>query len=242
MQIKQERGLRRRHLRSRNARVQSGSTWTCSTTASGTTSGSTSVRVHDIPRRQAHLLCRAARLPVDQEVLSLVENIVKVRAILPWNVPPPANSPKYSAGVGQRLDVQVQIRPLKFFPVGRSPQGVRQGSPSSFPIPSAQSSRASIRSRQADRTRGAAADASWRSRRSTGQGRAGASLRVPGGAAAPGACRIRAPWPAPGKSPLVELGVNAGSHRRSDRQAVSDRRRHQLRGVAVRRACIPRPT
>ena len=79
--------------------------------------GVSSVRVYDIPGEKP--LCYAVRRDFTSfKKFCLFENIVKVRAILQWNVPPPANSPTYTPVWGNVVNVQVQIRPLKFFPWG----------------------------------------------------------------------------------------------------------------------------
>lgn len=72
--------------------------------------GLTSVRVYDIPGKKP--LCYAVQLdftPFRKRCSS--ENIVKVRAILSWNAPPPANSPNFIPVYGNSLTVEVQIRP-----------------------------------------------------------------------------------------------------------------------------------
>jgi len=54
--------------------------------------GVSSVRVHDIPGDKP--ICYSVRRDFNSiRKFCLFENIVKVRAILQWNVPPPANSP-----------------------------------------------------------------------------------------------------------------------------------------------------
>jgi hypothetical protein len=77
--------------------------------------GLTSVKVHDIPGDKP--LCYAVRLDFDPiRKFCTQQNIVKVRAILSWNAPPPANTPGFTPVYGNRLDVEVQIRPRFFFP------------------------------------------------------------------------------------------------------------------------------
>jgi len=74
--------------------------------------GMASVRVHDIPGVKP--ICYAVYLDFESiRKLCLSENIVRVRAILSWNVPPPANTPNFAPVWGNRLDVQVQIRPRR---------------------------------------------------------------------------------------------------------------------------------
>jgi hypothetical protein len=72
--------------------------------------GLSNVRVRDIPGDKP--LCYAVKLdfkPVRK--LCIVENIVKTRAILSYDVPPPPNSPNFAPVFGNSLTVQVQIRP-----------------------------------------------------------------------------------------------------------------------------------
>lgn len=79
--------------------------------------GVSSVQVHDI--RGDKPLCYAVRRDFSSfKKFCAFENIVKVRAILQWNSPPPPNTPDYPPVWGNVMDVQVQIRPLKFFPWG----------------------------------------------------------------------------------------------------------------------------
>lgn len=75
--------------------------------------GLASVEVHDIPGDKP--LSYAVYLdfePIRQ--LCNTENLVKVRALLSWDVPPPANTPDFVPVYGDFLDVQVQIRPFFF--------------------------------------------------------------------------------------------------------------------------------
>lgn len=79
--------------------------------------GVASVNVHDIAGKKP--LSYATYLdfsPIRR--LCFSENAVKVRAILSWNVPPPANSPNFTPVWGNRVDVVVQIRPATFFILG----------------------------------------------------------------------------------------------------------------------------
>lgn len=79
--------------------------------------GVSSVRVYDIPGEKP--ICYAVRRDFNPfRKFCFFENIIKVRAILQWNVPPPANLPNYTPVWGNVVNVQVQIRPLKFFPWG----------------------------------------------------------------------------------------------------------------------------
>lgn len=79
--------------------------------------GLASVRVYDIPGQKP--LCYAVRLDFDSiKKLCTRENIIKVRAILSWNVPPPANSPEFVPVYGNPITVEVQIRPRFSFTFG----------------------------------------------------------------------------------------------------------------------------
>ena len=92
--------------------------------------GLSSVAVHDVPGPKP--LCYAVRRSFSSyRKFCLFENIVKVRAILQWNVPPPPN-PNYVPVWGNVVDVQVQIRPEQFFLLGDL---VKQLEEIPFPIP-----------------------------------------------------------------------------------------------------------
>ena len=68
------------------------------------------VTVHDIPGHKP--LCYAVYKDFSSiRKLCFNENIVKVRAILSWNVPPPPDTPNFNPVWGNRMDVEVQIRP-----------------------------------------------------------------------------------------------------------------------------------
>jgi hypothetical protein len=70
--------------------------------------GLSSVHVHDIPGDKP--ICYAVRRDFDAAVkYCTVENLVKVRAILQWDVPPPANTPGHVPVWGNVVNVQVQI-------------------------------------------------------------------------------------------------------------------------------------
>lgn len=76
-----------------------------------------SVRVFDITGPKP--LCYAVLRDFDSiRKFCLTENVVRVRAILSWNVPPPANSPNFVPVWGNRLDASVQIRPRLSFSIG----------------------------------------------------------------------------------------------------------------------------
>ncbi|HET6977047.1 MAG TPA: hypothetical protein VFI24_12040 [Pyrinomonadaceae bacterium] len=79
--------------------------------------GVTKVQVHDIPGNKP--LCYAVRHDFDAiRKFCFFENIVKVRAILQWNTPPPPNTPDYNPVWGNVQEVQVQIHPFKFWLLG----------------------------------------------------------------------------------------------------------------------------
>ncbi|MEA2329388.1 MAG: hypothetical protein QOE68_4347 [Thermoanaerobaculia bacterium] len=73
--------------------------------------GLASVRVHDIPG--AKPLSYTVRVPVidPPRHYCTASNLVKIRAILSWSAPPPANTPNYPPVWGHHVDVNVQIRP-----------------------------------------------------------------------------------------------------------------------------------
>lgn len=78
--------------------------------------GVSSVNVHDIPGKKP--LCYAVRRDFSAyKKFCTFENIVKVRAILQWNVPPPSD-PTYVPVWGNVVNVQVQIQPQKFWFLG----------------------------------------------------------------------------------------------------------------------------
>ena len=79
--------------------------------------GVTSVAVHDIDGDKP--ICYAVRCDFSSyKKFCLIENIVKVRAILQWNSAPPANAPNYPPVWGNVVNVQVQIQPRQFSPWG----------------------------------------------------------------------------------------------------------------------------
>jgi hypothetical protein len=73
--------------------------------------GLASVRVHDIPGDKP--LSYTVRVPVidPPRHYCTASNLVKIRAILSWSAPPPANTPDYPPVWGHHVDVNVQIRP-----------------------------------------------------------------------------------------------------------------------------------
>lgn len=76
--------------------------------------GMTQFTVNDIPGTKP--LEYAAVLPIDpKKYFCSVENLPKVRAILSWNNPLPANDPEYPPVWGNSLDGRIQIDSLKKF-------------------------------------------------------------------------------------------------------------------------------
>src|SRR5262249_41539292 len=79
--------------------------------------GMSTVQVHDIPGPKP--LCYAVRHDFSSiKKFCVFENVVKVRAILSWNVPPPPNNPNFNPVWGNRVDVRVQIQPFFLIPFG----------------------------------------------------------------------------------------------------------------------------
>jgi hypothetical protein len=74
------------------------------------------VNVHDVPGPKP--LCYAVQRNFSSyRKFCLFENIVRVRAILQWDVPPPPN-PNFVPVWGNVFDVEVQIQPQPFFLLG----------------------------------------------------------------------------------------------------------------------------
>lgn len=76
--------------------------------------GTTAVNVHDIAKIPPSGLQYAVSLPTDLSRLRgacTKPGIVKVRAILSWQVPPPASNPNYNPVWGNRVDALIQLRP-----------------------------------------------------------------------------------------------------------------------------------
>jgi hypothetical protein len=95
--------------------------------------GLSRVRVYDLPGDKP--VCYAVRRDFSAfRKFCLFENIVRVRAILQWHVPPPPNTPNYNPVWGNVLNAQVQIRPAKFFPWGDLLKELEQ-IPVKFPDP-----------------------------------------------------------------------------------------------------------
>lgn len=76
--------------------------------------GTSSVNVHDISNIPPQGLQYAVKLPVD---LSSFKDkcgkpkVLKVRAILSWQTPPPSNDPNYNPVWGNKVDALIQIKP-----------------------------------------------------------------------------------------------------------------------------------
>ena len=84
--------------------------------------GITSVNVHDISdAKQACLdktkpLSYALSLKIDSKKrVCTLPNLVKVRAILSWDAPPPEGKPNHTPVWGNVVDKWIQIKPIKFF-------------------------------------------------------------------------------------------------------------------------------
>ena len=79
--------------------------------------GVSRVRVHDIPGDKP--ICYAVRRDFNPPIkYCSVENIVKVRAILQWDAPPPANTPNFIPVWGNTTTVQVQIHKREWIFLG----------------------------------------------------------------------------------------------------------------------------
>nr|AHM02016.1 hypothetical protein MA2307 [uncultured miscellaneous Crenarchaeota group] len=83
--------------------------------------GITSVNVHDIPDAKHVCLDKtkplsyALSLKIDSKKrVCTLPNLVKVRAILSWDAPPPEGKPNYTPVWGNVLDKWIQIKPIKF--------------------------------------------------------------------------------------------------------------------------------
>lgn len=83
--------------------------------------GTSSVNVHDIPNIPPEGLQYAAYLPVDlsnyKDICSK-HKVLKIRAILSWQTPPPDNNPNYNPVWGNKVDSLIQIKPGKLFAPG----------------------------------------------------------------------------------------------------------------------------
>lgn len=84
--------------------------------------GITSVNVHDIS--DAGKVCLDKTKPLSYALTLKIDskkhfctnpNLVKVRAILSWDVPPPEGNPGYTPVWGNVIDKWIQIKPAKFF-------------------------------------------------------------------------------------------------------------------------------
>src|ERR1700744_74856 len=83
--------------------------------------GTTSVNVHDINDAPAGGLSYAAIFPFDfthRHTLFNNPNVVKIRAVLSWNVAPSATDPNKLEYWGNRLDKYVQVKPGEEIPEG----------------------------------------------------------------------------------------------------------------------------
>ena len=79
--------------------------------------GRASVRVYDIPGDKP--LCYALALDFTAiRNLCVTENLVRVRAVLSWDVDPPPNTPGFIPPWGNVLNVEVQIQPRAFIDWG----------------------------------------------------------------------------------------------------------------------------
>ncbi|MCX8031144.1 MAG: hypothetical protein N3A59_06160 [Thermodesulfovibrionales bacterium] len=78
--------------------------------------GTTSVKVYDIANIPPEGLQYAVYLPVDlssYKDLCSKHKVMKIRAILSWNTPPPDNNPNYNPVWGNKVDALIQIKPGK---------------------------------------------------------------------------------------------------------------------------------
>jgi len=76
--------------------------------------GTVSVNVHDIQGIPEDGLQYAVRLPADLSAFKDTcsnPKVLKVRAILSWQEPPPINDPNYDPVWGNKVETQIQIRP-----------------------------------------------------------------------------------------------------------------------------------
>jgi|GEM_PF-185441 len=82
--------------------------------------GVSSFRAYNMPN-SAHPLCYTVTIDFDDaRKYCTVENLLNVRAILSWNLEPPAGNPSWTPPWGNAIDAMVQIDPFKleFIPVG----------------------------------------------------------------------------------------------------------------------------
>ena len=79
--------------------------------------GLTSFTAFDVPEAPGKPFVRleyAVDLPFDpRRKLCFVENLVLVRAILSWNVPPPPNDPDFTPVWGNHHDTMIEVAPLR---------------------------------------------------------------------------------------------------------------------------------
>jgi hypothetical protein len=73
--------------------------------------GAANVRVHDVSGEKP--LCYSVKLKLTDPVrhFCTLSNIIRIRAILSWNVEPPPNTPDYPPVWGNVLEANVQVRP-----------------------------------------------------------------------------------------------------------------------------------
>lgn len=79
--------------------------------------GTTSFTAYDVPG-QSHLECAVTREIDPTKLLCFVENLPKVRAILSWNNPPPANTPGFIPVWGNVVNATIQIEPATLWVLG----------------------------------------------------------------------------------------------------------------------------
>ena len=195
--------------------------------------GVSSVRVYDIPGEKPHLLCRSPRLQLVQEVLPLRKHRQGPRdpaveraaagqfAQLHRRCGATSSTCRCRSARSSSSRGAISLKEFETDPhqVSRS----RSGRSSRVLDPAVKLTALEAPPLTVAQKTGAV----------QGQRRARASLRVPGSAAAPGAAESDRARRAR-QIAARRAGADAGQHRRSRRQAVSDRRRHQLRGAAVR--------
>ncbi|MEN8192864.1 MAG: hypothetical protein ABFS12_08610 [Bacteroidota bacterium] len=86
--------------------------------------GTTSVNVHDIKKIPTEGLEYAVYLPADLSIFK--ENchnpkVIKIRAILSWNVKPDPHNPNYNPVWGNKVDSLIQIKPASLTPNEQKP-------------------------------------------------------------------------------------------------------------------------
>jgi len=85
--------------------------------------GSTSVRTYDLSSIPSDGIHYAVRLPIDldayRQKCSDGSNVVKIRAILSWNVAAPCNNPNYIPAWGNREETIINVSPVAGAPAGK---------------------------------------------------------------------------------------------------------------------------